>query len=242
MYEEYFDFPEPSTGDIVFEELKKILLGTVREEIKTELEHLRKENEELRVFRDERDQMRNLLAKTQSDCARRIKEAKVEAENRIFESLLGEHMIQAWKVGREYILPPKCDKCDDQRKLHFKSPLGKELTEPCTCSCAKTVYKPKPALLARFRVKPLAYVKNQNNDNTFSDKPLYYWYTTEYETLDDAEFVVSECSEIGVPRASDAKPLQELNEWHSVFTDIDRCQAFCDYLAKCAAEAELKKR
>ena len=141
-------------------------------------------------------------------------------------------MVQAWKVGREYIRHPKCDKCDENRKLHYTTPRGRAMTEDCECSQSTTIYKPVPALLARFRVNPMARAKNQERDDSFCDKPLYYWYTTEYTKLDNAEFMLSEETEIGAPRASDQKPLSELNEWHSVFTDIDRCQAFCDYLAE----------
>ena len=232
MYNDYFDFPEPSTGDIVFEEIKKVLLGTLKEEIKQELEALRKENEELRPFKEDRDRLQRELDTLRSDCNRRIREADTNAENRMFEALLGEHMIQAWKVGKDYILPPKCEKCDDQRKLHFISPRGKAMTEPCECSQSEVVYSPKPALLARFRVKPDAIAKNQFRDDSFCNKPLHYWYTTEYSTLDDAEFRISDCSEVGAPRASDLKPMNELNEWHSVFTSKERCQEFCDYLTK----------
>lgn len=232
MYNDYFDFPEPSTGDIVFEELKRVLLGTLKEEIKTELEQLRKENEELRPFKEERDRMEQELTRVRADCVRKIKEAQEAARNSTFGGLLGEHMIQAWKVGREYLKPPKCEKCDASRKIHFTSPRGRDMTEPCECDQTTAIYKPVPALLARFRVNPSARAKNQDRDDSFCDKPLYYWYTTEYDTLDQAEFVISSESEVGAPYVYDVKPFDKLNEWHAVFADKDRCQAFCDYLTE----------
>ena len=236
MYNDYFDLPEPSTGDIVFEELKRVLLGTLKEEIKTELEALRKENAELRPYKEDRDRLQRDLERVRSDCNRRVREADTAAENRMFESLLGEHLVQAWKVGREYILPPKCEKCDANRKLHFTSPRGRDMTEECECAKSQTIYKPIPALLARFRVNPKARARNQFTDSCFnSEKPLYYWYTTDYSTLDGAEFRISDESEVGAPRSSDLKPFSELSEWHSVFTDIERCQEFCNYLAEQAA-------
>lgn len=232
MYNDYFDLSEPSTGDIVFEEIKRVL-GTLKEEIKTELEALRKENAELRLYKEDRDRLQRDLERVKSECNRRIREAEATAENRVFESLLGEHMIQAWKVGHEYILPQKCDKCDANRKLHFTSPRGRELTEECECAKSQTVYKPIPALLARFQVNPKARARDQFTDKCFSgEKPLHYWYTTESSTLNGAEFRISEESEVGAPRASDLKPFSELNEWHAVFTDMERCQEFCNYLAE----------
>ncbi len=121
MYNDYFDLPEPSTGDMVFEELKRIILGTLKEEVKAELEALRKENEELRPYKEDRTRMERELMQVRADCVRKIKEAQEAARNSTFESLLGEHLVQAWKVGREYLKPPKCDKCDGSRKLHFTS-------------------------------------------------------------------------------------------------------------------------
>jgi hypothetical protein len=232
MYNDYFNFPEPSTGDIVFEELKRVLLGTLKEEIKQELETLRRENAELRPFKEEKDRMEQELSRVRADCVRKVKEAQEAARNSTFESLLGEHMVQAWKVGRDYIKPPKCDKCDANRKIHFTSPRGKDMTEPCECDQTTTIYKPVPALLARFRVTPSAKAGNQVREDSFCDKPLYYWYTTEYDTLDRAEFVISSESEIGAPYISDTKPFDQLNEYHAVFADIEHCQAFCDYLTE----------
>lgn len=231
-YADFFDLPAPSTGDVVFEEIRKVLLGTLKKEIQDELDALRKENEELRPLKADRGQLQRELDRVRSECNRRVREADAAAENRVFESLLGEHIIKAWKVGREYVLPPKCDKCDADRKLHFTSPRGKDMTEPCECAQSKIIFKPVPAILARFRVNSSARAKNQHSDDTFYDKPLYYWYTTEYDTLDGAEFTLSEASEVGAPRASDMQPLSELREWTSVFTDEERCRAFCEYLTE----------
>lgn len=55
MYDDFFNYDGPSTGDLVYEEIKKVLLGTVKQEFLDELEKLRKENEELRPYKYERD-------------------------------------------------------------------------------------------------------------------------------------------------------------------------------------------
>ena len=34
---------------------------------------------------------------------------------------------------------PKCNKCDDERLIHFKSPSGKDCTEPCP-NCGTPYY------------------------------------------------------------------------------------------------------
>lgn len=232
MYNDYFDFPEPSTGDIVFEELKRVLLGTLKEEIKTELEHLRKENEELRPYKDDHDRLQRELRTVQANCKRRVDEAEQKARNAALDELFGDCIVDAWKVGREYIKGPKCDKCDENRKLHYTSPRGKAMTEDCECAESTVHYFPKPAIMARFKLHPKVPVKNQDEPNAYS-RPVYRWYTTEYETIEDGtEFVVDSDYESGSHRFADRTdtPFEKLNEWSEVFTSKERCQEFCDYL------------
>ncbi len=232
MYEDYFDFPEPSTGDIVFEELKKILLGTIKEEIKTELERLRAENEELRPYREERDRMQQELARTQQRCERRIQEAERRAKTMALEEVFSECIVDAWKVDRKYTQGPKCDKCDEKRNLHFISPRGKAMTEACECAESTKTYVPTQAIMTRFKIHPKIPVGNQNDSKACS-KPVYRWYTTEHDIKrDGAEFIVDSDYERGIHRLADREdtPFEKLNEWSDVFTSKERCQAFCDYL------------
>lgn len=234
MYNDYFDLPEPSTGDIVFEELKRILLGTLKEEIKSELEHLRAENEELRPYKEERDRMHNTLIRTQQACEKRIQDAERNARNMMLEELFGDCIIDAWKVGREYIKGPKCDKCDENRKLHYVTPRGRAMTEDCECAESFVQYTPIPAIMARFKVKPRERVSNQNNSDSWHH-PVFRWYATEYERIEDGtEFVIDSEAEVGSYRFADKDdtPFEKLNEWNSVFTSKERCQAFCDYLTE----------
>ena len=235
MYNDYFDFPEPSTGDIVFEEIKKVLLGTLKEEIKNELEHLHKENEELRPYKEERDRMQYELLNTKRDCERRIIEAERKAKEMTLKELFGECIVDAWKVKREYIKGPKCDKCDENRKLHYTTPRGKAMTEDCDCADSTVQFVPTPAIMTRFKVNPNARCKYQESADNFYDKPVYRWYTTEWAQIEDGtEFVVDSDTMIGQQRFADRgdTPFDKLSEWHAVFTSKERCQEFCDYLAE----------
>ena len=236
MYDDFFDYGGPSTGDLVYEEIKKVLLGTVKQEFLDELEKLRKENEELRPYKYERDRMRAELDTVRRDCERRIEAAEDNAKRLTLEELFGECIVEAWKVERRKVYVPKCDKCDDERKVHFKSPSGKELTEPCECDKYTTVFEPIPALLTRFKIYPKFPIVNQFRDSTF-DKPVYYWYTTRCDSIiNECEFQISDFSDVGTNRTVDNLPFKDLNEWYSVFHSKERCQEFCDYLTKKEAE------
>ena len=236
MYDDFFDYYGPSTGDLVYEEIKKVLLGTVKQEFLDELEKLRKENEELRPYKYERDRMKAELDTVRRDCERRIEAAEDNAKRLTLEELFGECIVEAWKVERRKVYVPKCDKCDDERKVHFMSPRGKELTESCECDKYRTVFEPVPALLTRFKIYPKFPIVNQFRDSTF-DKPVYYWYTTRCDSItNECEFQISDFSDVGTNRTVDNLPFKDLNEWHSVFHSKERCQEFCDYLTEKEAE------
>lgn len=243
MYNDYFDFPEPSTGDIVFEELKRVLLGTLKEEIKAELEKLRAENEELRPYKEEHERISLDLLRTHQECERRIQEAEHKVKNMMLGELFGECVVDAWKVGREYTKGPKCDKCDENRKLHYTTPRGRAMTEDCECAESFVQYSPKPAIMARFKVRPRNRVSYNDNASSY-DRQVYRWYTTEWSQIEDGtEFVVDSDNCVGSDRFADKSdtPFEKLNEWHSVFTSYERCQAFCDYLTEKDKESRCKK-
>lgn len=67
----------------------------------------------------------------------------------------------------EHVYKPKCDKCDDNRYVHFKSPSGKDYQEYCSCAKSFYKYKPKPCYCSEFRV------------NRYNDKvkfPMMMWF------------------------------------------------------------------
>ena len=176
--------------------------------------------------------MYDTLIRTQQACEKQVQDAERKAKDMALEDLFGECIVDAWKVDREYIRGPKCNKCDENRKLHYTTPRGRSATENCECAESSVQYVPVPAIMARFKVHPRRRVKDQDASDSYYH-PVFRWYTTEWSKIEDGtEFEIDSDTEVGCYRFADRDdtPFEKLNEWHSVFTSKERCQAFCDYL------------
>lgn len=232
MYNEFF-YDGPSTGDIVYEEVKRILQGTIKQEFLDEMEKLRKENEELRPFRDNKYAIDNKLREMEAACERRIAQAEQAAKELTFEQLWGANRLRAWKVSKKMVLPEKCDKCDSNRKIHFKSPSGKELTEPCVCAEGHWEYFPEELFMVRFSIRPDAAVGTAGRQ-AGARETIYRWYSPRHFNSETGTWEFYHDEDLGANerrRADDVKTdFKDLNEYWDVFTNYARCQAYCKYL------------
>ena len=138
-YEEYY--AEPSEFEQQIEEFKDALRDAVKDEIKTKIASLEAELATLKSFRDERNKfIREYEAKIREiqNEANAIKRAAKEQEKKWKEArlyqLLGDYLTVGWKPEYKIEYGEKCDKCDDDRKIHFTSPQGKEYKEECLCA------------------------------------------------------------------------------------------------------------
>lgn len=127
--EEFPTFSDPETHE-AFRQFAEKWRHSTFEELQFQVENLQNENDCLRA------QIKDLsLIKKNWD--EKIKEIR---HTRLKE-LLKDVQECAYIVDCKYeYAHVKCDKCDDERKIHFKSPSGKELTEPCSCSCKALRY------------------------------------------------------------------------------------------------------
>lgn len=142
--EDFEFFSDPSEYDEKIEGFKAALRASVRKEIMDELESLRAENAgyaDIRKNWNERiremqqmheraleEDRRTLWAKAQEH-----EEATRNAMKKRFFELLDTIALKAWAVDHETTKPPKCNKCDESRRLRFFSPTGRMMFECCTC-------------------------------------------------------------------------------------------------------------
>lgn len=232
MYDFYEpDYHEPTTGELVYDEIKSMLLKAVKQEYLDEMERLRKENEELRPFRDAKRRYENRLKELKAEYDRKIEAAELNAKRTLMHDLFDENKLTAWKAGYRYIEEPKCDKCDSNRKVHFKSPSGKDLTEDCACSRKILFYEPKESYLVRFNIKMNAKAGNQDSSYP-PDRPLYRYYAPRDTSSNEVEFRWDFDEEYGSVRYADDlnTSFDTLNRYEAVFLNYDRCKAYCDYL------------
>lgn len=190
--------------------------NSVRDDIKQEMERLRKENAELQQYKQERQEIENVKKWYESRLQTEVEAYKRKLRQEKIKELFGDYICTGWGVDYDAILPPKCNKCDKNRYIHFKSPSGKNLEEPCSCGKAKKIYKPVELSLIRF--------------NEYENKIRRYF-------IEEGERSYAQYGE-GTDRIYDGKvPFKDLICWRIVFLDKETCEKYCEW----KTEQEAKK-
>jgi hypothetical protein len=116
----------------------------VKQEVLEKIEKLEMELAGLQEFKQEREKIKRehqealrSLAREQEANFRKMKYAKLQ-------ELFSAVPDKCWRMSViDVYSTPKCEKCDEFRKVSFKSPLGRTLVEDCSCSTKKShVYYP----------------------------------------------------------------------------------------------------
>lgn len=236
MYYDYEDYwEEPSEFEEQIEEFKDSLRNAVKDEIKNKIESLEKELAELKEFRDEKNKFireyETKIREVQREAnatMRAAKESEEKWKKARLHQLLGDCLTVGYKVGYRWEYGEKCDKCDDDRKIHFTSPQGNKYTEDCKCAVRYYKYFPEEAELCKM------YVKKKNF--RYDDKGETDFYNRYYVVkADDSEYDRYESAN-NVYTSSDID-FEKVNSWSAVFLNEEDCKKFCDW----KTEKELKK-
>ena len=224
-YEDDF-YSDPSEFDLQVEEFKASLMKSVKEEFLHRMEALEKENAALRHFRDEKKAfIRDCEAKVAA-AQREARKAEEKWKNARLHQLLGDFLTEGWRVGITYQKGPKCDHCDENRLLHFKSPKGRDLQEECDCAQTFHVHHPKKVILSHFTVKK----------NDFSSGVDWNLWGRYYSVKEDDGYDRYESMSDVYERGCNIKKVR--NQYSAVFLSEEDCQRYCDWLN----DQEAKKR
>ena len=184
---------------------------SVRQDIKAEMERLRKENAELQQYKQERQEVENVKKLYASRLQTEVEAYKRELRSAKIKELFGDYIVIGWGIEQKITLPPKCDKCDEVRYIHFKSPSGKDLREPCQCAKGKKEYLPLDLHLIRIR-----------QDNLFNGKRrIWNYYAPSVHDSDDYRDMFDWVYK--------GEPFEKINEWNVVFLDKETCEKYCEW-------------
>ncbi|MBU5672690.1 hypothetical protein [Paenibacillus brevis] len=219
FYDEDF-YCEPSEFERQIDEFKQSLMKSVRDEYKAEMELLRKENEELQEFKKRKTEMEAEHVRALSI----VQSEKRDLENRLkrmrLTELLGENLLIGWFPSSQDNKKPKCDKCDEHRRIHYKTPSGRSEHEMCECSKSVRSYKPEEIECYKF------YQSKNSWGGDYPTVSLYYQRKVEQE-YDSFE---ARREPFG------GEPFEKVSRWNVVFNSQVECQKYCDWLT--AKEAE----
>ena len=235
MYYDYDDYwGEPSEFEQQVEEFKDALRNSVRDEIKEKIASLEKQLAELEEFKNDKQKIvqeyeaKIKEVKREADAQIRIaKESEEKFKKARLHQLLGDYLMIGWKAGytREY--GEKCDKCDDNRQIHFFSPQGKKYTEECSCARCYYRYYPQEVTLAKI------YVRKKNF--SYDDKGKCDFYNRYYRVEDKDDCDIYETSS-EVYTSSDFD-YDKANPYRAVFLNEEDCRKYCEW----RTEQELNK-
>ncbi|MFC7559933.1 hypothetical protein ACFQY3_14770 [Paenibacillus farraposensis] len=154
IYDFDHDFwDEPSEFEQQVDEWKEALMNSMKEGHKQEIARLQKENGELRLVKSQLENMKleHRQKLHELDLQKQDLERKVRRER--LDTLMEDFILELWVPESDYKLGEKCDKCDDNRRFHYKTPMGRDDSETCGCAVKIPYYKPELYTVYSFGMK-----------------------------------------------------------------------------------------
>lgn len=215
----YFEdfYHEPSEFEMKMDELKRSLLDSVREEYVTEMDLLRKENEELQEVKKNMEQIK----REYSD-----KKQELNFERQKLLSVLRRERLSALFKDSENIMfkptstgtkLPKCEKCNSKRQITYKTPLGKDAYEMCDCNKSKYEYQPSEYIAIEMRID-----RNKTGMTAF--------YKLKPQSNDDDDYLSYQSSTLLEVIYNEGMKYEDLTKSRTFFRTEEECQKYCDYL------------
>ena len=193
------------------------LIDTIKKCYTGEITRLKKRISELQDFAEKKDEydrkIEQLELKLEEERKNSVKKMKLLKLSEFIDLI----KKPVWICGGSYeYIYDKCDKCDDDRNIHFKSPSGKDCTEPCHCAEKRYIYKPVQGFL--FRVEQSDYYSDR--DTPIKNTVFHYIEDTIKSDADSHRFTYHICY--------NGEPFDKL--FGSVyFTNLEDCERYCKY-------------
>ena len=213
-------YNEPSEFEMQMNELKESLLKSVKSEFLEEMEKLRKENKNLQGIKEHFEQIKRDYEKKKAECDRTICEAELKAKRMKANELMEHFRIFTWGITSECLYGPKCDKCDEARRIEITLPSGKIVKDNCECSRSRTtVMVPQRMVLYEIADR---------------DQEITAWYSAcgnENNRYYIFEYASSVCSKKMIEPGTSFDEVKKIEKQRTVlFTTEEECRAYCEYL------------
>ncbi|MEI2341636.1 hypothetical protein [Priestia megaterium] len=213
-YDEDF-YHEPSEFEIQVDEFKKSLLQSVKQEFIEEMDQLKLENQELQSIKQNFEKIKSEYKEKERQLERERNGLINQVRRERLSALMKDFEVIMYQAYTRKERPPKCNQCDKDRRIKYKTPSGKDAYEDCTCKQGKTVYFPKDYICSEFKINSQRngmaafYRVNQERD--------YDYYS--YDSSIYAETIFNNMMDY-----------EGLNSYRTFFKSKEECQEYCDYL------------
>lgn len=204
------DYYEPSEFDVMMAEFKHSIIDNTRQEIKDRIRELEEENAELQEVKKNWNQIKKEHESAIRELRFKTEKAEKEAKKQRAADILKSIAVKGYRPHITYEGVPKCDKCDANRRIHYVSPMGRQMTEDCECAKQKRHYSPKEVKCLKFSV----------------DDSLCYTY---FDLADEDRYrdIWSAQDDFYQKLPED---LGSINSYRAVFLNEDECKKYCDWM------------
>lgn len=212
-YEEDF-YDEPSEFDRQVDEFKQSLMKAVKEEFISEMDRLKKENKKLQDVKANFESIKRDFENKKRQLEGEYQTLKGNVRRERLSQLMKDFEVELYSVASTSKKAQKCDKCDDERKIHYIKPSGKPGYEMCECDRRIHTYEPIPTILSSFEIRNgegHAWYKI-NTDR--SDEWLSYYE----DSISGKELITTEDQFESIGYA-----------YKVLFKDKEIAQKYCDY-------------
>lgn len=181
--DEYF-FETAAEDRSIVDAITEIAKGLAKKELTRELESMAEKidalSEELdyyKNFKEEKFKLEQEINRLKYENNLQYSKGYEAAKSEKLLKFL--HMQKGYSISHtdEYV-SEKCDKCDDERYIHFKSPSGRDFTEKCSCAKTKRIYH-----IENIETTSIIF-KNGEFYRAYFNKPISYGVTGEREELE----------------------------------------------------------
>lgn len=211
-------YDEPNEFDQQIDGFRQTLLKAVKTNFLTKMEQLEKENDELQ-------QVKNNFKKIERDFKAKERALEIErndmkrqAYRERLSVLMKDFEVLMFRADYKGVLPPKCDKCNEKRKVAYVTPLGKNLEEDCHCNVSSRLYFPAEFVASEFRV---------NSDN----KQMLIWY--KMNPGRDYDHASYDSSDLAKTVFEQGMKYEDLKGYYTTFFRTqEECQKYCDWLTE----------
>ena len=213
----YYDddfYHEPSEFEMQIEEFKSSLLDSVKNEYKQRMENLQKENAELQAVKKDFESIKHDYDNKKRALEYERDNLKREVRRERLSELTKDLKVIMYKAYPKSVKGPKCDRCDEKRRIHYMTPSGKDAYERCECDYGKTMYEPKEFMRVEFNIRDgmRAWYEIKNFDSR-----------DEYCRFDSNSIFAKSVYNKDMP-------FDEIDYYSTFFKTKEECQLYCNYL------------
>lgn len=234
-YTDYENFYEPSEYDMMVENFKDTLRKSVAKEWVDRMNELEKENNELQEIKKNFEEIKKDYEHKKQQCdwekEKAIKDAEQNAKRMRLKELMQDVQKSYWKPSLRYVYTKKCNKCNENREIVFKSPSGKEMSENCECLKSVRVYFPICEVIYEISLKD-GYNKTAN-----------IFFTEQRKTNDDNYYVSTEYYESKTIIEDDVDFATLNIDTNEIlyFVSEEKCQEYCSWYNKEILKIDMSK-